>query len=91
MQTVPSHSRRWVLAQHPTKNEKLVVSRSFQLESLIISPTSADSKKLLVKTRYLSNAPGLRVLIEETLPDREFSPVTIIIHPISIIAIITTS
>jgi len=75
MQTVPPHSRQWLLAQHPTKTEKLDVNKVFKTEHTALSSTSAGLKKLLVKTKYLSNAPGLRVLIEETPPDREFTPV----------------
>jgi len=77
------------LAQHPTKNEKLDANKIFKTEHTVISKTSADGRKLLVKTRYLSNAPGLRVLIEETPPDREFAPVTSMIYLLSNITTLT--
>lgn len=67
---------RWVLAEHSPSSGKVDLKRIFRLESSVISTKfSETSSKILVKTRYLSNAPGLRVLTQDIPQDRQLAPV----------------
>jgi hypothetical protein len=53
------------------------IKKIFRLEYESLSRKASDRNLILVKTRYISNGPGLRVLIEETPSDRILAPVFI--------------
>lgn len=88
-----SHTtRRWVLNEHAEIGGKLDLTKTFRLES---SPSSdyesqgeGNTSKILVKTKYLSNAPGLRVLVENTPEERRFAPVHILGAPIRMSSVV---
>ena len=70
----PLQSRQWILSHYPAPNQKMDITRTFKLE---IAPLrKVHPNHILVVTRYIANAPGLRILIEKTASDRVFAPVT---------------
>ena len=70
----PLQTRQWVLSEYPAPNQKLDVRRTFELGSGPV--IKVHSNQIFVRTRYIANAPGLRVLIEKTAPDKIFAAVT---------------
>jgi len=70
------HNRQWILAEHSPNSGEADLKRIFKLQSSVISTTLRDTEiKILVKTKYLSNAPGLRVLTQHAPPQRQLVPV----------------
>lgn len=74
--STPPQTRQWVLADHPAESEKLDARTAFRLECFPLPQTPPHPDQILVRTKYIANAPGLRVLLEKTPSDREFAPVS---------------
>jgi hypothetical protein len=69
-------NRQWILAEHSPNSGKVDIERVFKVETSIISTAfGSTDTEIFVKTRYLSNAPGLRVLTEHAPEDGQLIPV----------------